>query len=182
MRKFPGAVRSVGIFPQVDKKKVWKLHTSMCSKFFLNNQPFNYPGENLVKNFSERKDRLSPCSNRWWHNPANISCFPRRFQRNNFSSCKRSWRRLAIMSWKCLESVLKTSLKRRRLEEVLQDRKCYTIDVFQMSSVRRHQDKCLLGNTLWLLITVCNMLKDLVTKLKGKQQPYIHLLYESLSG
>ena len=56
MRKFPGAVRSVGIFSQVDKKKVWKLHTSMCSKFFLNNQPFNYPGENLVKNFSERKD------------------------------------------------------------------------------------------------------------------------------
>ena len=28
----------------------------MCSKFFLNNHPFNYPGENFVKDFSERKD------------------------------------------------------------------------------------------------------------------------------
>ena len=38
------------------KKKVWKLHTSMCSKYFLNNHPFNYPGENFVKDFSEAKD------------------------------------------------------------------------------------------------------------------------------
>ena len=36
--------------------------------------------------------------------------------------------------------------------------------------------------TLWLLITLCNMPKDLVTKLQGKQQLCIHVFYESLVG
>ena len=36
--------------------------------------------------------------------------------------------------------------------------------------------------TLWLLITLCNMLKGLVTQLQGKQHLCVHMLYESLVG
>ena len=35
-------------------------------------------------------------------------------------------------------------------------------------------------HTFWLLITLRNMLKDLVSQLQGKQQLCINLLYESL--
>ena len=48
-------------------------------------------------------------------------------------------RRLAIMSSRRLQDVFKTSWKTK---------KCYTEDVFKTSSVRLHQDECLLGYTI----------------------------------
>ena len=57
---------------------------------------------------------------------------PRRLQ-NVFA------KRLAIMSW-------------RRLQDVLEHKKCYTEDIFKTSSVRLHQDECLLGDD-WLLLS-----------------------------
>ena len=94
------------------------------------------------------------------HNPANISCFPRRLQRNTFRLPRR------------LEDVFKTYLQYvylKRLPDILQDifktfprrvcktscnyvfktfwktKKCYTEDVFKTSSIRLDQDECLLG-------------------------------------
>ena len=59
MRKFSCAVWSVGTFPHMNKEETtffsWKLRTGVCSEVFLDNHSFNYP-ENLVTNFSERKD------------------------------------------------------------------------------------------------------------------------------
>ena len=43
------------------------------------------------------------------------------------------------------------------------------------------QINCDISN-FWLLITLCNMPKGLVTQLQSKQQACIHLLYESLVG
>ena len=60
MRRFPGTVWSVGTFSQMEKEETkyfsWELHIGMFSKSFLDNHPLNYPGENLVSNFSERKN------------------------------------------------------------------------------------------------------------------------------
>ena len=98
--------------------------------------------------------------------PANISCFPRRLQLNTFCLPRP------------LENVLKTYLQYvflKYLQDVLQDvfktfsrcvcktscnyvlktswktKKCYTEDVLKTSSVRLHQDECLLG---WIILNI----------------------------
>ena len=80
--------------------------------------------------------------------PANIYCFPRRLQRNNsrlprpLEDVFKTYlqyvflKRLQDVFKTCLQDVFKTSWKTK---------KCYTEDVLKTSSVRLHQDKCLLN-------------------------------------
>ena len=93
------------------------------------------------------------------HNPANISCFPRCLEdvfSVHFPSSKTSWRRLQevfvirlpktssrrVCKTSC-NFVFKTSSRR-----LGRQKKCYTEDGLKASSVRLHQDKCLLGTSL----------------------------------
>ena len=50
----------MGTFPEMDQEKITfsfpKLHIGVRSEFFLDNHPFNYLGENIITNFSVRKD------------------------------------------------------------------------------------------------------------------------------
>ena len=86
--------------------------------------------------------------------PANISCFPRRLQRNTFHLPRRLQdvfktylqyvflKRLQDVFKTCLQDVFKTSWKTK---------KCYTEDVLKTSSVRLHQDECLLEHLFKIL-------------------------------
>ena len=61
----------------------------------------------------------------------------------------------------CLQDVLQLYL-----QDVLEDKKCYTEDVFKTSSVRLHQDECLLGHLWSLLLNVTILFNQMQAKIK----------------
>ena len=67
-----------------------------------------------------------------------LKTYSTRLQRNNFTSFKTSWRRLAKMSWNVLQRRVEDVLKKswRRLQDVFQKswktKNCYAGDVFKM--------------------------------------------------
>ena len=97
-------------------------------------------------------------SKRTDRNPANI-CFPRCLQHNNFSSSKKSSRRLAIVSRTCLKDVLKTYWKTK---------KCYSEDVIKTSFRRLRY--------VFIKTSVCWKLSHGDKKIKNDEM-FFHFLY-----
>ena len=110
--------------------------------------------------------KISGCAPAYiWYNPANIRvgedvlktssrhlqgffsvtffCLPRRLENVLKTSCKTSWRH--FRKTYCKYVLNPTS---RRLQEVLEDEKCYAEDVFKTSWRRLENKKCLLGSNL----------------------------------
>ena len=84
-------------------------------------------------------------------------CLEDVFARRLEDVLKTFWRRLGKTSWRCLEDVLKTSW--RRLENVLKTSwrriaKTNILVLTKTSWIRLHQDECLLGSLLKLLLNL----------------------------